>query len=165
MRYKIWDKQEPIYTPVGEVFTAQQWLDKWPWAKLPNTKCVISAGPINGAVMMEFGALVENYRRMGCQIDPATMTDEEILQAIEAFEDNPPKPEPTADERAMALEEFKAMAMIEGYAPSKELIQKNFRQGLWSEKMVDTAVTKGVITEEEKQEILSSVNQQQTLTN
>ena len=155
MRYKIWDKQEPIYTPVGEMFTAQQWLDKWPWAKLPNTKCVISAGPINGAVMMEFGALVENYRRMGCQIDPATMTDEEILQAIEAFEDNPPQAPVTPEERAQAMEEYKSMVAIEGYTPPKNIIEQNYKRGLWSETMLNMAVTKGAITEEEKLEIMN----------
>jgi hypothetical protein len=155
MRYKIWDKQEPIYTPVGELFTAQQWLDKWPWAKLPNTKCVISAGPINGAVMMEFGALVENYRRMGCQIDPATMTDEEILQAIEAFEDNPPQAPVTPEERAQAMEEYKSMVTIEGYTPPKSIIEQNYKRGLWSETMLNMAVTKGAITEAEKLEIMN----------
>lgn len=155
MRYKIWDKQEPIYTPVGEMFTAQQWLDKWPWAKLPNTKCVISAGPINGAVMMEFGALVENYRRMGCQIDPETMTDEEILQAIEAFEDNPPQAPVTPEERAQAMEEYKFMVTIEGYTPPKNIIEQNYKRGLWSETMLNMAVTKGAITEAEKLEIMN----------
>lgn len=155
MRYKIWDKQEPIYTPVGEMFTAQQWLDKWPWAKLPNTKCVISAGPINGAVMMEFGALVENYRRMGCQIDPATMTDEEILQAIEAFEDNPPQAPVTPEERAQAMEEYKSMVTIDGYTPPKNIIEQNYKRGLWSETMLNMAVTKGAITEAEKLEIMN----------
>jgi hypothetical protein len=155
MRYKIWDKQEPIYTPVGELFTAQQWLDKWPWAKLPNTKCVISAGPINGAVMMEFGALVENYRRMGCQIDPETMTDEEILQAIEAFEDNPPQAPVTPEERAQAMEEYKSMVTIDGYTPPKNIIEQNYKRGLWSETMLNMAVTKGAITEAEKLEIMN----------
>ena len=155
MRYKIWDKQEPIYTPVGEMFTAEQWMNKWPWAKLPNTKCVISAGPINGAVMMEFGALVENYRRMGCQIDPATMTDEEILQAIEAFEDNPPQAPVTPEERAQAMEEYKSMVTIEGYTPPKNIIEQNYKRGLWSETMLNMAVTKGAITEAEKLEIMN----------
>jgi len=164
MRYKIWDKKERIYTPSGHSFSAEEWLERYAWAKDERVKCIIGGGPINGSFMGEFNSFVEQYKKMGCPINDS-MKDEEILQAIENFEDNPPKPEPAVDERAMALEEFKAMVMIEGYAPSKELIQKNFRQGLWSEKMVDTAVTKGVITEEEKQEILSSVNQQQTLTN
>ena len=153
MRYKIWDKQEPIYTPVGEVFTAQQWLDKWPWAKLPNTKCVISAGPINGAVMGEFSSFVEQYKKMGCPIDD-TMTDEEILQAIEYFEDNPPEPEPTIEERAVALEEFKAMATIEGYTPPKAIVEKNFKRGLWSDKMVNVALVKGAITKEDQAKIM-----------
>jgi len=155
MKYKIWDKKEPIYTPVGEVFTAEQWMNKWPWAKLPNTKCVISAGPINGAVMMEFGALVENYKHIGCQIDPATMTDEEILQAIEAFEDNPPQAPITPEERAQAMEEYKSMITIEGYTPPKNIIEQNYKRGLWSKTMLNMAVTKGAITEAEKLEIIN----------
>jgi hypothetical protein len=161
MRYKIWDKQEPIYTPVGEVFTAQQWLDKWPWAKLPNTKCVISAGPINGAVMGEFSSFVEQYKKMGCPIDDA-MTDEEILQAIEDFEDNPPEPEPTIEERAIALEEFKAMATV-GYVPPKAIVEKNFRRGLWSDKMVNVALAKGAITKEDQVKIMGKAVENNSL--
>jgi len=161
MRYKIWDKQEPIYTPVGEVFTAQQWLDKWPWAKLPNTKCVISAGPINGAVMGEFSSFVEQYKKMGCPIDDA-MTDEEILQAIEDFEDNPPEPEPTIEERAIALEEFKAMVTV-GYVPPKAIVEKNFRRGLWSDKMVNVALAKGAITKEDQVKIMGKAVENNSL--
>lgn len=162
MKYKIWDKQEPIYTPVGEMFTAQQWLDKWPWAKLPNTKCVISAGPINGAFMGEFSSFVEQYKKMGCPIDDA-MTDEEILQAIEDFEDNPPEPEPTIEERAIALEEFKAMATVEGYVPPKAIVEKNFRRGLWSDKMVNVALTKGAITKEDQVKIMGKAVENNSL--
>lgn len=161
MKYKIWDKQEPIYTPVGEVFTAQQWLDKWPWAKLPNTKCVISVGPINGAVMGEFSSFVEQYKKMGCPIDDA-MTDEEILQAIEDFEDNPPEPEPTIEERAIALEEFKAMATV-GYVPPKAIVEKNFRRGLWSDKMVNVALAKGAITKEDQVKIMGKAVENNSL--
>jgi len=161
MKYKIWDKQEPIYTPVGGVFTAQQWLDKWPWAKLPNTKCVISAGPINGAFMGEFSSFVEQYKKMGCPIDDA-MTDEEILQAIEDFEDNPPEPEPTIEERAIALEEFKAMATV-GYVPPKAIVEKNFRRGLWSDKMVNVALTKGAITKEDQVKIMGKAVENNSL--
>ena len=162
MKYKIWDKQEPIYTPVGEMFTAQQWLDKWPWAKLPNTKCVISAGPINGAVMGEFSSFVEQYKKMGCPIDDA-MTDEEILQAIEDFEDNPPEPEPTIEERAIALEEFKAMVTVEGYVPPKAIVEKNFRRGLWSDKMVNVALAKGAITKEDQVKIMGKAVENNSL--
>ncbi len=37
--------------------------------------------------------------KRGCAIDTATMTDEEILQAIEDFEDTPPVVEPDTTER------------------------------------------------------------------
>ncbi len=37
-----------------------------------------------------------------------------------------------------------------------ELIKKNFDRGLWSEKQVEIAKTKGVITDKQYKEIISS---------
>jgi len=153
MKYKIWDKKERIYTPLGHSFSAEEWLDRYAWAKKEGVRCVISGGPINGAFMGEFSSFVEQYKKMGCPIDDA-MTDEEILQAIEDFEDNPPEPEPTIEERAIALEEFKAMVTV-GYVPPKAIVEKNFRRGLWSDAMVNTALSKGAITKEDQLKILN----------
>ena len=33
-RYKIYDNSSDVITPVGEVLTAEQWLDRYPWAAL-----------------------------------------------------------------------------------------------------------------------------------
>jgi len=162
MRYKIWNKQERIYTPSGHSFSAEEWLDRYAWAKNENVKCVISGGPINGAFMGEFSSFVEQYKKMGCPIDDA-MTDEEILQAIEDFEDNPPEPEPTIEERAIALEEFKAMATVEGYVPPKAIVEKNFRRGLWSDKMVNVALAKGAITKEDQVKIMGKAVENNSL--
>lgn len=40
------------------------------------------------------------------------MTDEEVLAAIEAFEDNPPDPGPSVEERTAAALEFLAMSSL-----------------------------------------------------
>jgi hypothetical protein len=156
-RYKIWDKNEPIYTPSGEEFTKEQWLARYKWANNPSAKMIIGAGVINGTVAMEFNATVEYYKKRGCVIDTATMTDEQVLQAIEDFEDNPPAAEPDVTERMVALEEYKAMVETEGYQAPKEIIAKNYKRGLWTSAMVDMAVTKGSITTAEKAAIIEPV--------
>lgn len=150
-RYKIWDGKESIFTPVGEELTAEQWSARYKWAKIPGVKMIISGGTINGSVAMEFGATVDFYKKQGCAINES-MSDTEILQAIEAFEDAPSvdQTEPDVTERMVALEEYKAMVELEGYQPSKAIIQKNVERGLWTESMIDVAVTKGVVSTTEK---------------
>lgn len=150
-RYKIWDGKEPIFTPVGEELTPEQWTARYKWAKIPGVKMIISGGTINGSVAMEFGATVDFYKKQGCAINES-MSDTEILQAIEAFEDAPrvDQTEPDVTERMVALEEYKAMVELEGYQPSKAIIQKNVERGLWTESMVDVAVTKSVVSATEK---------------
>jgi len=163
MKYKIWDKKERIYTPSGHSFSAEEWLDRYAWAKNDDVKCVISAGKINGALMLEFESMIDQYKKMGCPIDEKTMTDEEILQAIETFENTPVEPEPSVEERAIALEEFKAMVTVEGYVPPKEIVEKNFKRGLWSEVMLDVAVTKNSISKTDKANIIKSKTQNNVL--
>ena len=155
-RYKIWDGKESIFTPVGEELTAEQWFARYKWAKIPGVKMIIGGGAINGSVAMEFGATVDFYKKQGCVINES-MSDAEILQVIEGFEDTPrvDQTEPDTTERMVALEEYKAMVELEGYQPSKAIIQKNVERGLWTEPMVDVAVTKKAITSVEKQTILS----------
>lgn len=110
-RYAIWDKTSNIYTPVGEVLTAEQWLSRYPWANIPGAKMVIGGGLINGSVAMEFGAALEHYARMGCDFS-ACETDTDCLAAIEAFEDRPPQPAYTDETRiADALEDLVVLGM------------------------------------------------------
>ena len=118
---------------------------------------IIGGGAINGSVAMEFGATVEYYKRQGCVISES-MSDSEILQAIEDFEDTPQadQTEPDATERMVALEEYKAMVELAGYKPSPAIIQKNVDRGLWTSSMVNMAVTKQAITSAEKLTILPS---------
>lgn len=111
-RYAIWDKQTPIITPNGKVFTSEQWMDQYPVAALESITVVCDAGEINGAFFGTLGQMVKMYADMGADFSECA-TDEDKLSVIEAFEDaqNAPSTEPTAEERiAAALEYQNVMA-------------------------------------------------------
>ena len=107
-RYQIWNKTDDIITPSAAQFTAAEWADRYPWAKLPGVKMVISTPPINGGCAMEYSAMVAHYKKSGAEITD-NMSDAEVLAAIEDFEDNPPDPGPSVEERTAAALEFLAM--------------------------------------------------------
>lgn len=114
-RYAIWDKISPIITPVGTVFTAQQWIDKYPVAALESIKIVCAGGEINGAFFGTLGQMKETFEKLGCDFSTC-VTDQDILDTIEAYEDHINTPvesdEPTTDERiAAALEAQVMMSM------------------------------------------------------
>lgn len=112
-RYSIWDKQSPVITPSGEVFTAAQWKERYPVAAVDGMTIVGSQPPINGAYFGVLESMVQMYEGMGADFSEAT-TDEEKLEVIEAFEDqmNAPSDESTPEERmAAALELSNAIAM------------------------------------------------------
>lgn len=105
MKYKIWDRQETLITPIGEVLTPEQVITKYPAAQVPSVKWIIADQPINMAVFMEFEATKNFYKQQGVPITD-DMSDQEVLDAISDWEENPPAPEPTADERIAAALEF-----------------------------------------------------------
>lgn len=113
-RYAIWNKKDDVYTPVGEKFTAQQWLDRYPLAELESVKVVCAGGVINGAFFGILSEMVDMYTKAGCDFSACT-TDQECLDAIEAFEDamNAPSNEPTTEERIAAALEYQVIASME----------------------------------------------------
>lgn len=84
-KYAIWNKMDPVITPSGAIFTAEQWMDKYPIARLDSITIVGAAGEINGALFATLGQMVERATAEGCDFSDCT-TDEEKLQAIEDFE-------------------------------------------------------------------------------
>ena len=121
-RYAIWNKQDDILTigrtpdtinpMTGEIvrkgqsrWTAEEYFEMHPWITLPDAKAVIGGGKINGTIFAEYTAFVEMYVRMGLEIDES-MTPQEVLDAIEAFEDRPQEAPPPTDERIAAALEF-----------------------------------------------------------
>ena len=85
-KYVIWNKQDPILTPIGEVLTAQEWIQRYPIAGLESITVLCAAGEINGAFFGTLGQMVEVYTNQGCDFSACT-TAEEKLAAIEAFDD------------------------------------------------------------------------------
>lgn len=85
-RYSIWNKKDAIITPIGEVLTAEQWIKRYPIAGLDHITVICAAGEINGGFFGTLGQMVDMYTKMGCEFIDC-ITDEEKLEAIEAFED------------------------------------------------------------------------------
>lgn len=112
-RYSIWDKQTTIITPIFEVLTPEQWIERYPVAAIPTITVVCGAGEINGSFFGTLGQMVQQYEAIGCDFSECT-TDEEKLEVIEAFEDmmNAPSDEPTTDERIAAALEYQVMASL-----------------------------------------------------
>lgn len=106
-RYAIWNKQDPIITPIGEVLTAEQWKERYPVAGVPTITVVCGAGEINGAFFGTLGQMVQMYKAQGADFSSCE-TNEDKLEVIEAFEDmmNAPSNEATAEERIAAALEY-----------------------------------------------------------
>lgn len=85
-RYAIWNKKDPILTPIGEVLTAEKWIERYPVAGVDTITVVCAGGEINGAFFGTLGGMVELYAKQGCDFSVCE-TAEDKLAAIEAFED------------------------------------------------------------------------------
>ena len=85
-RYAIWNKQDTILTTIGEVLTAEQWIERYPIAGIESITVICAAGEINGAFFGTLGSMVDLYTKQGCDFSECA-TPEEKLKAIEAFEE------------------------------------------------------------------------------
>jgi hypothetical protein len=85
-RYAIWNKKDPILTPIGEVLTAEQWIERYPIAGVETITVVCAYGEINGAFFGTLGQMVMMYEQQGADFSACT-TNEEKLEVIESFED------------------------------------------------------------------------------
>lgn len=106
-KYSIWDKTDTIYTPIGEALTPEQWIERYGWMNNPAAVPVVAAGLINGAFCGELHEMRNSYENMGADFSACT-TNEEVLSAIEAFENqmNTPNTEPSPEERIAAAMEY-----------------------------------------------------------
>lgn len=84
---------------------------KAPWAENPNIKIIVGGGAVNGTMFLEFGATKDFYVRQGCDFSECT-TDEEILEAMEAWDNRVIEPEVTTEERTAAALEYIAMSSL-----------------------------------------------------
>ena len=114
-KYQIWDKISDIYTPVGEKLTADQWIARYGWIQAPGAVPVVAAGLINGALIDELGQMKKRYEQQGATFD-SSLSGQDLLDAIEAFEDEQAAnakaaaeesaATPSAEERLAAAVEF-----------------------------------------------------------
>ena len=92
-RYVIWDEVSDIYTPSGEKFTAEMWMNRYPIVKLETEYLVISGASYNGGFCMVYSDMVDIYEKAGCDFSACAEDDMQAhLDAIEAFEDERNKP-------------------------------------------------------------------------
>ena len=105
-KYAIWNKKDSVITPIGEVLTAEQWIDRYPVAGLDSITVVCSAGEINGGFFGTLGQMVQMCEARGVDFSTCT-TDEEKLAAIEEFEGKANMP----DEGAVSNEELTASSL------------------------------------------------------
>lgn len=85
-RYSLWDKKTPVVCPSGEVFTPEQWIERYPVAAFDNVHIVGGAGLVNGSYYGVLEQMVEMYSNQGCNFTDCT-TPLEFLERIEEFED------------------------------------------------------------------------------
>ena len=116
MKYKIWDKTENLITPIGEVLTPQQVIKRYPAAGIEGMKYIVANQPISMAVFMEFESTKNTFKKYGAAITDG-MTDQEVLDAISAWEERPQTPRITAEERIAAALEFQNIMSL----PDKEV--------------------------------------------
>lgn len=106
-RYAIWDKKTSVITPSGNIYTSDEWMNKYPVSKLDNIIVVCAAGEVNGSFFGILGQMKQIYEANGVDFSSCE-TPEQCLEAIEAYEDemNKPNTEPTTEERIAAALEF-----------------------------------------------------------
>lgn len=113
-RYAIWDKVSDVYTPVGEKLTAEQWISRYGWINAPGAIPVVAADVINGSLIDELGRMKTRCEQRGATFDEE-LSNEQLLDAIEAFEDEMNKPsaqEASAEERIAAALEYQNLLSL-----------------------------------------------------
>ena len=108
-KYQVWNKTDNVITPIGEVLTPEQWIERFPMAR--TLDIVIGGGTINGSVCMEYTSMIDMYTKMGVDFS-GCVTQQDYLDAIEAYEDTPPEPMTSDETRiADALEDLVVLNM------------------------------------------------------
>lgn len=108
-KYQIWNGQDLVVTPSDEVFTPEQWLARYPaYALIPSMVMVLGSNPYNGSLIDELYTMKSRAEAEGAVFDEG-LTNQELLDAIEAWEEE--KAIADAEAARLAQEEEQAMAM------------------------------------------------------
>lgn len=123
-RYAIWNKKDPILTPIGEVFTAEKWIERYPIAGIESITVVCAGGEINGAFFGTLGQMIEMFTKEGCDFSDCN-TAEEKLAKIETFEDK--RNAKAAEEARAAAEREAANAALNAASMASIAAQLEFQ--------------------------------------
>jgi hypothetical protein len=83
-KYQIWNKTDPVITPIGEYLTPEKWIERYPAAA--HLPFVIAVGTINGAFCSSLPQLEAVYWGRGCDFSEC-VSNADKLTAIEAFDE------------------------------------------------------------------------------
>lgn len=83
MRYKIWDKEESILTPNGQLMNKDEWQEYCPISKYVDI--VICGGEVNGSFYYVYSQFKEQWERQGLDFSEC-VTQQEVLDLIEQAE-------------------------------------------------------------------------------
>ena len=114
-RYVIWDEVSQVITPIGEVLTAEQWMDRYPMARLDGLQLVLAGGQINGAFCGVYSEMVDMYERQGCDFS-GCKTQQDHLDAIEAFEDERNKPVEVVSDATRTADALEDLVLLQELA-------------------------------------------------
>ena len=108
-RYAIWDKTSHVYTPAGEDLTPEEWINRYSWINAPGAVPIVAKGLMNGGFCGELSQMKDFAEDAGATFQEG-LSDIELLEAIEAWEDycNTPKGTSTSERTAAALEQIAA---------------------------------------------------------
>lgn len=109
-KYAIWNKKDNILTPIGEVLTPEQWIERYPIAGVESITVVCAAGEINGAFFGTLGSMADMYEKEGADFSACT-TDAEKLAVIEAFDEEREQAQREASANAVSNEELTATSL------------------------------------------------------
>lgn len=117
-RYVIWDEVSDVYTPSGEVFSAEEWLNRYPIARLASEYLVISGASYNGGFCMVYSDMVDIYEKMGCDFSECGTDMQAHLDAIEAYEDfmNTPVEEETISDATRTADALEDLVLLQELA-------------------------------------------------
>lgn len=117
-KYTIWNKTDILVTPSGRVLTPEDAFKEYPAAQLEGFKYVVLNQPVNMAIFFELESMKTHYKQQGVEITDG-MTDQQVLEAIEAWENRPVEVVASPEERMAAALEFQA-AMSLPQLPEEE---------------------------------------------
>lgn len=112
MNYKVWNKQDSLITPIGEVLTPQDVFSRFPASQLADMKYVISSQPVSMSLFVELEQFKSVFRQQGVSI-PDDALPSEALAIISEWE-NTPKPQlPSVEERIASAMEFEMLLKMQ----------------------------------------------------